>query len=378
LTDVSTEALQAATHEVDDLVDAIELYYERGWTDGLPIVPPTPEHVAACIAACGRAPDDIIDVYPTRKRVIRVEKLAINAVMAGCKPEYFPVVLAIVEAMTGERFGLHGANASTGSMTLGFVVNGPIRNRIGMNYRGNVLGPGNRANSTIGRAIRLIQINVMGSVPGAGNQAQNGLEILDRSTMGHPAKYAGFHIPENEEDYPSLRPLHVELGYAPDDDVVTVFGAGGSLQITAHEDNTADAIVETVAHALLGTGKLTNRSCVLVVPPECAEYFVQDGWTKADIRQALFEKTTRSVAWLKRNGWAPPGTPVDPRGGEVLPGEEDMPVAVAATPDDILVVVAGGPAGAFLHAIVPYSAMTESRLIHSQRRRPDATNGGSQ
>src|SRR4051795_734605 len=147
---VAIDALQSERYEVDTVEDAIELYFERGWTDGLPIVPPTEEKVARFIDAAGRQPGEIIAQYPTRKRVIRVEKVAINAVMAGCKPEYFPVVLTIVEAMMIERFGIHAANASTGSMAVGFVVNGPIRTALGMNSSGNILGPGNRPNSTIG------------------------------------------------------------------------------------------------------------------------------------------------------------------------------------------------------------------------------------
>src|SRR5206468_1544904 len=164
---------------------------------------------------------------PTRKRVIRVEKVAINAVMAGCKPEYFPVVLALVEAMMIERFGIHAANASTGGMAVGFVVNGPIRRTIGMNCDGNILGPGNLANS-------------------------------------------------------------------------------------AHEGHGADAIADTIAHYLVHSGKLTNNYCVILLPPECARYVVSDGWSKRHFQQALFDRTTRDVAWAKTNGWPQPGSPIEP------------------------------------------------------------------
>src|SRR3954466_2658528 len=330
---VSIDALQSQAYEVDSLDDAIELYFERGWTDGLPVVPPTEEKVLRFLEAAGRQPGDIIADYPTRKRVIRAEKVAINAVMAGCKPEYFPVVLAIVEAMMIERFGIHAANASTGSMAVGFVVNGPIRRAIGMNCDGNILGPGNRANSTIGRAIRLVQINVMGSVPGAGASGWiSDRDALDRSTIGHPAKYAGYHIAENEEEFPTLDPLHVGLGYERSDNVVSAFGAASSIPISAHENHGADAIADTIAHYLVHSGKLTNSYCVIVLPPECARYLVSDGWSKRHLQQALFERTTRDVAWAKRNGWGPPGSPIEPRGGEVLPGDADKPIAIAARP----------------------------------------------
>jgi hypothetical protein len=363
---VTIDALQSAQYEVDDLDAAIELYFERGWTDGLPVVPPTEAKVMRFLETVQRQPGEVIGEYPSRKRVVRVEKVAINAVMAGCRPEYFPVVLAIVEAMMERRFGLHIANASTGSMNLGFVVNGPIRKAIGMNSAGNVLGPGNRANSTIGRAVRLVQINVMGSVPGAGGDDGTGdRDVLDRSTMGHPAKYAGYHIPENEEEFPTLEPAHVQLGFAPDDSVVTVFGAAGSMVISAHEDHGADKIVDTIAHNLAGSGKLANMFCVIILPPECARYFVADGWTKRHIQEVLLERTTRSVAWLRSNGWSPPGSPIEPRGGPVQPGDEETMAAIARRPEDIVVAVAGGPAGAFVHAILPYAGTPVARKINT-------------
>ena len=234
--------LRSDRHDAESLDDAIELCFERGWTDGLPVVPPTPEKVARFVEASGRKPDEVVCEYPSRNRVVSVEKVAINAVMAGCRPEYLPVVLAIVEAMGDEAFGLHAANATTGGSAVGFVVNGPVRKRLGMNFRGNVLGPGNRANSTIGRAVRLTQINAMGSVPGAGNESPSDPRpILDRTTVGQPGKYAGYHIPENEEDYPALRPLHVERGFAPEDDVVTVFASSGHIQISVHAEPSAES-----------------------------------------------------------------------------------------------------------------------------------------
>ena len=357
--------LSSQQFEAADFDEVNELYHRNGWTDGLPIVPPTEEKVARLIEQVGRDPDELIVSYYTHRRAVTLEKVAINAVMAGCLPEHFPVVLAIVETLCEDEGTLHGSNASTGGMALGFVVNGPIRHELGMNYRGNTLGPGNRANSSIGRAVRLCQINAMGAVPGNGNEPPPGRYILDRSTLGQPAKYAGYHMAENEEDFSSLLPVHVELGFAREQNVVTVFPTAGHIQISAHEDYGAEAIVDTIAHYLVGAGKLAKSFCALAIPPECAEHFVRDGWSKADIRKAVFQGATRSVAWAKRNGWMSTGGPIDERGGEVQSGDEDKMISVASSPDDILVVIAGGPAGSFVHAFLPYASGFKSRVVGS-------------
>jgi hypothetical protein len=355
-----------STLRIDEGIDPVEFCYEQGWTDGLPVVPPTPEKVAAAVDASGRASDEVVCTYPERQRDLTVGHVAANAVMAGCRPEYVPVVVAIVEAMATDAFGLHAANATTGGSAVGFIVNGPVRTALGMNCRGNVLGPGNRANSTIGRAVRLVQINGLGSVPGAGNEAlvaPGGRPILDRATLGQPGKYAGYHIVENEEDYPTLRPLHVERGFSPEQSVVTVFATAGHVQMSIHHEPAAEDIVATVCHHLVGGDRLSRSGyCTLVIPPESADMFVRDGWTKGDIRRAVFDGSSRSVAWVKRHGGSLTGGLMDRRGASVLPGDEDVTVAAAGSPDDILVVVSGGPAGAFVHALFPYGGMASRQI----------------
>ncbi len=222
-----TGPLRSQVFVIDDLHSAIEFCYDQGWTDGLPVVPPTVEKVQEFLDVAGRRPDEVVFEYLERSRVVTVEKVAINAVMAGCRPEYFPVVLALIEAIATPEFGIHPVNASTGGSALGFVVNGPIRQQIGMNCQGNVLGPGNRANSTIGRAVRLTQINAMGSTPGAGNDlaADGGSGAAGARPLNHrPAgQYAGYHLAEYEEAFPDLEPLHVTLGFEPTQNVGTVF-----------------------------------------------------------------------------------------------------------------------------------------------------------
>jgi hypothetical protein len=371
----SKAGLTSSVVEIADPDDAIEFCYEQGWTDGLPVVPPTPARVARCLAGGGRPADEVIVEYIDRSRTLTVEKVAINAVMAGCRPEYFPVVLALVEAMADPGFPLHAANASTGGMALGFVVNGPIRNELNMNCRGNVLGPGNRANSTIGRALRLTQINAMGSVAGAGNDPN--LEpaarpILDRSTIGQPGKYAGYHVPEYEEAFPDLSPLHVMNGFAPEQNVVSLFSVVGHIQISAHAESTALEIIDTICFYLAGSGRLTRAGdCVLVIPPENAEKFVRDGFSKSDVAEAVYQGTRRTVEDVKRAGGSVSGGLMDRRGGSVAPGDDKREVAIATNGSRVHVVVAGGPAGAFIYALLPYGggfAIREIRAPQSHSR----------
>ncbi len=358
--------------DIADPEDAIEFCYEQGWTDGLPVVPPTPSRVGRFLDVGGRAADEVIVEYIDRSRTLTVEKAAINAVMAGCRPEYFPVVLALIEAMADPGFPLHAANASTGGMALGFVVNGPIRNELTMNYRGNVLGPGNRANSTIGRALRLTQINAMGSVPGAGNDRNlepTARPILDRSTMGQPGKYAGYHVPEYEEAFPSLAPLHVMHGFAPEQNVVSVFSVVGHLQISAHAESTAREIIDTICYYLVGSGRLTRAGdCVLLIPPENAEKFVRDGLGKSDVGEAVYQGTRRTVAEVKRAGGSVSAGLMDRPGGSVGPGDDRREVAIATNGSHVHVVVAGGPAGAFIYALLPYGGGFAIREI----KRPES------
>jgi hypothetical protein len=343
--------------EVSDFDEANEFYHAKGWTDGLPIIPPTPEKVAQFLEVTGLEADTKVGFYNEREIPVYAEKLAINAVMAGCLPEYFPVVLAIVEAMLEHDFPTHVVNTSTGSFTIGFIVNGPIRHKLGMNFHGNMLGPGNRANSSIGRAVRLIQMNALASIAGAGGEPhEHSRAKLDRSMMGQPAKYAGYHIIENEEGFPSLLPVHVERGFATEESTVTLMVISGYSWICAHAEGTPDEWIDTMAHHVVGQGFLHESGCAaLLLPPENASMFVRSGWTKADIREALFERTRRSVAWLKREGWKV--TFQHPRLEEVYPGDGDLFVAIAgsASPDDLFVVPCGGPAGSwpyYLHGMM--------------------------
>jgi len=333
---LSTQPLQSAAHELDDALDANEFYQEKGWTDGLPIVPPTEERVRSCLDAAGLAPNDVIGIEPVRNREMLAEKAAINAVMAGCLPEYMPVVVAILRAMCDESFNLHGSTASTGGSAQFVVVNGPIRTAIGMNATHNVLGNGGRANAAIGRTLRLILINILGCIPGQ----------LDRSTLGHPGKFS-FCIAEDEEDSPWI-PLAQERGIPAGVSAVTVLASESPRQILNDWTHDPEEICETFAaemrHNML-TYSVWAGNYALVIPKQLREVIMAAGWQKKDIREYIF----RSARFFRRD-WAKVGKKnvVNRSGGP------DQEFTALRSPDDLLVVAAGGPAGGFAAVIPPW------------------------
>ena len=358
--------MQSAIHEAGDFEAAIEACHARGWTDGLPVIPPTPARVARMIEASGLPGDTEIGFYDLRQRPATIEKVAINAVMAGCLPEHFPVVVALTECILDPALQIHTTSSSTGNISLGFVVNGPIRSQLAMNCHGNVLGPGNRATASIGRALRFVQVNVMGSVGGAGSEPDHGRPILDRSTMGSPMRYAGFHVVENEEAFPSLVPMHVMRGFKREDSVVSAFALVNYVIFSNHAEQTGEAWLDSLAHYLVGAGRLFDSGFgILLVPPEPAAMFVAEGWSKADIAHGLFEKATRSAAWVKQSGWKIGGR--FERGGEVEPGDEHRLLSVAGSGEDIHVVICGGPAGNFPAYVQTYAGNFE---VVSRKIRP--------
>ena len=313
-----------------------EFYHAKGWTDGLPIVPPTEERVSECLDAAGFAPGDIIGIEQVRQRPIIAEKAAINAVLAGCLPAYMPVVVAVLGAMCDAQYNLHGTSASTGGAAPFIVVNGPVRTLIGMNATHNVLGNGNRANATIGRAIRLVLINVLGVIPGE----------MDRSTLGHPGKFT-FCIAEDEEDSP-WAPLAQEREIPEGQSAVTVMAAGAPRQIMNEWTAVPEQILETFAaemrHNML-TYSVWAGNYVLVIPKQLRDLLVAAGWQKRDIREYIFRS-----ARVVRSDWAKVGKAniVDRSGG---PMQE---FTALKEPSDLLIVAAGGPAGGFGAVIPPW------------------------
>ncbi len=341
---LSAQTLRSTTYELADAFDVNEMYHQRGWTDGLPIVPPTEERVLACLEAAGLAPDDIVGVERVRQRPLTAEKVAVNAVMAGCLPAHMPVVVAILRAMCQEPFNLHGSSASTGGSAPFIVVNGPVRTALGMNATHNVFANGNRANASIGRAVRLILINLLGCIPGQ----------LDRSTLGHPGKFT-YCIAEDEEDSP-WTPLAQDRGVPAGVSAVTVLAGEAPRQVMNEWTHDPEEILETFAaemrHNML-TYSVWSGNYAIIIPKQLRELLVAAGWQKRDIQAYVF----RSARVFRRD-WAAVGKAniVHRSGGP------DQEFTALRSPEDLLVVAAGGPAGGF-GAVIPPWLGSKSRAV---------------
>lgn len=309
--------------------DEFEAMYARGWSDGLPLVPPTRERVSRMLAGTARDPDEVVALAPPDLAECTVEKIAINAVMAGCLPEYLPVVIAAVEATCTDEYNMHGVLATTMPVGPVVIVNGPIARAIGMNSGINALGQGNRANATIGRALQLVIRNVGGGRPGE----------IDRATQGNPGKLT-FCFAEDEAGSP-WESLAVERGFASGTSTVTVFTGGGPSVVADQKSRTPESLTRTIAASLRTTISVkmaAGMDAMLVVSPEHSARYRDAGWSKQRLRQEL------DVLLL-----------ID--GDELIEGglgiDEGFPAAFAGhklpkfTPTGLLIVHAGGSAGLF-------------------------------
>jgi hypothetical protein len=333
---MSTELL-SSRYPVDDLAQAIDLCFEKGWTDGLPVVPPTEARVRAMLDAGRLEPRHEVAFITNRQVAVTAEKVAINAVMAGCRPEYMPVVVAAVAGIADPRWGYHGPATSTAGAGVLIIVNGPIARRLDFNSGDNLFGPGWRANATVGRAVRLIMRNVIGTLPGR----------LDRGTLGHPGKYS-YVIAENEEESP-WTPLHVERGCRPEESAVTVMAALAPHQVYNQLSNSAAGVLTTLTDAMRYPGQIGQPHYCVVLAGEHMRTIAGDGWSKADVRAFIFEHTKNTVAHLKRTARMP---------GAVKPEDESTTRPLVAVPDDLLVVAAGGRAGSFSCYIPGWASRT--------------------
>ena len=297
-------------------------------SDGLPLVPPTAERVAAMLSANGYKRDEEIAMVAPSFAMATAGDIAICAVLAGCKTEYFPVLVAAVDALADPLFNLLGVATTTGSATPIYIVSGPIAAGIELNGAGNALGSGHRANATIGRAMTLILQNVCGAKPGE----------LDMATLGQPAKYACCFA-ENSVDNP-WPPLHVERGFAADASVVTVVGIAGTVEVNDSDSQTAADMAQTFAQSMLiagvagGSGLLGGGEPLCILPPEWVDMFHREGYDKQKTRAAIWER-----AWLPVDKLAPAM-----RARRMAAGADPAAdvIRVAEKPDDIMIVVAGG------------------------------------
>jgi len=317
--------LLAPRLEYDDTLELIEDYHRRGWTDGLPIVPPTPDAVERFLDAAGLDAAEVLGSVPTREVVVTAEHAAINAVMAGCRPEYMPVVVAAVRAHLHEKANCHSTTGTLSGASQLIVINGPIRNDLDVGCTAGCFGPGWRANATIGRALRLVIRNVCRAIPG----------FLDRATFSTPARYS-FCFGEDEEGSPWV-PLHVERGLPAGSSAVTVHSVMVMLPSPDMVSRTPEGVLDSLARTMRRQGTAGDRwlgegtNVVAVMGPEHRRYLVDAGWSKADARAYLWPKLT---------------APQQPGEGRVKLG----------SPEGLLLVAAGGPGMAETWVMFPHLA----------------------
>ena len=298
---------------------------EAGLTDGLPVIPPTDQRMDSMLGAFD--PRATIAVLPPAYAEITWRDAAVNAVMAGCEPAYLPIVGAALAAMGAPEFNLLGIATTTGSATVCLIVNGPIAREIGMNSGANAFGPGNRANATIGRAVRLTLQNAAGARPGE----------IDMATLGQPGKYT-FCFAENEAHSP-WEPLHVERGFSRDASVVTVVGVSGTIEVVDSESGTTADLAQTFAQSMLiagnvgSAGLLGGGEPLIVMPPEHADVFTRDGCTKARAKAAIYDRALLAIDRL-----APGLRKRAAAGGAAADGY----LRIARTANEVMIVVAGG------------------------------------
>ncbi len=319
---------ETGAFQLPDTIEAIEFYYEQGLTDGLPVVPPTPERVQQFLDCAGLEPDEVLGTRPSRNWVVTAGKVAINAIMAGCLPEYAPVVVASVRALLQPEFNA-SAIAETASTSAPLImVNGPIRGKLNINSGWNLFGPGWRANATIGRTLRLVLMNVCNEIPG----------VTDKSNFGHPGRYT-FCIAENEESSP-WEPYHVEKGFPLESSTVTLFSVCHPIEAPNWVDGHPEGILETISH-IIASYIRCHGYVIVILGPEHAEKIAVAGWDKTRVKEHIAERVEAlrpTVAFDQER--------VGAVGGTWFPGMDDPEKSmVLTTPERITLLVAGGEGG---------------------------------
>ena len=324
----------SAAIETDPL-ELFELLSTAGWSDGLPVIPPTARRVAEFVERSGREADDVIAAIPPLCGAATVEKIAANAVMAGCEPAYMPVLITAIEAVMDPAMNIGGIQCSTHMASPLLILHGPVRTELGINSGANTFGQGVRANATLGRALKLALVNLGGSRPGE----------ADKATLGQPGKFT-FCIGENEEDSPWAG-LHVDRGFRDTDSAVTVYGAEGPQNINNQAADNPFDILRTVAAMMTNLGSnhiFIQGESFVALCPEHARIIAAHGWTKADVQHFLFHNATRSHAEIKAGGIHGRKTQnytTWPRW--VDRDDPDARIPVSRRVGDITVIVTGGP-----------------------------------
>ncbi len=320
--------------EVDSIEEAHETMHRLGWTDGLPVVPPTPLLVESALEYLGRHPQEVIGEVPPKNRLATVEKVVVNSVMAGCIPEYIPVVIAALEGMLDDSFNLNGIQATTNCISPLAIVTGPVVDQLAFNARDNVFGGGSRANATVGRAIRLILWNIGGGYAGE----------IDRATLGHPGKYT-YCIAENTADSP-WGPIHEERGFATEVSCVTVFACEAPHHIATGSGYvlSGDDILAVLADSCATAGAATMNGggqALLVLGPMTAQKLDSDGFGKDGIRQEIQRLACKPVKLMNSNKFLNPEHPFH-WARMVDPADDDALIPMFRSPEDLLIIVAGG------------------------------------
>ena len=327
----ATAAERAPLVESDDDLDAINrLFRERRWTDGLPIVPPTQERVERMLRGTTRARDEVVSRIAPGFGAATVERIAINAVMAGCDPEYLPVLIAAADGLADPKLNLQGIQATTNPVTIWLIVNGPKAKQLEVACGMNCIGQGYWANATLGRALRLMLQNVGRALPGE----------MDRATQGQPGKFS-FCCAENEAESP-WEPLHVERGFRRGQSTVTLVGAAGTLNMNTHAKDQADLIrsfADAMAHAPSNDYNHGGEPWI-ILGPEHAHVLHAAGLTKAEVKRRLFEESRMSASRLTAKDFERTLFTREPELGKIT---RDTMLAISRTPDEIGIIVAGGP-----------------------------------
>jgi hypothetical protein len=314
----------------DDLDELIEFFHVRRWSDGLPIVPPTRERVERMLACTQRKPDEVIATVAPGYGAATVERIAINAVMAGCRADYLPVLIAATQAVSAPEFNLQGIQATTNPVAVWLIINGPVAEQLGVNGGANCLGQGAVANATLGRALRLILQNIGGALPGD----------MDRATHGQPGKFS-FCCAENEAQSP-WAPLHVDRGFRREQSTVTVVGAAGTHNMNTHAKDVDDllrVIADTMAFPASNDYWIGGEPWI-ILSPEHAEVLHAGGLSKADVQRRLWEQSRMSARRMAARELMRTQAV---RESKIGPITEDTMLAAADGPEGIGILVAGGP-----------------------------------